>query len=135
MAIWYVHFMTIWYILWLFGTFDGHLAHLWPFGTFMAIWYILWPFGKLFSNLVYFPEKSGNPDDDSFESLPSAKKKAFCIPSGAGELCIKLSLNGDLGVIGHVCVGEPRRVARLLFLAQLTKTGKNIPNYGEIYTK
>jgi hypothetical protein len=50
MAIWYilqllVHFITIWYILWPFGIFYGHLVY------FMAIWYI-------FPVLVYFRKKN-----------------------------------------------------------------------------
>jgi hypothetical protein len=62
------YFMTIWYILWPFGTFYDHLVHfmtiwymLWPFGTFydhlvhfMNIWYILWPFGTFYDHLVHF---------------------------------------------------------------------------------
>jgi hypothetical protein len=42
--------MAIWYILWLFGIFYGHLVY------FMVIWYIFPRFGKLHQ------EKSGNPD-------------------------------------------------------------------------
>jgi hypothetical protein len=62
------YFMTIWYILWPFGTFYDHLVHfmtiwymLWPFGTFydhlvhfMNIWYILWPFGTFYDHLVHY---------------------------------------------------------------------------------
>jgi hypothetical protein len=40
--------MAIWYILWPFGIFYGHLVY------FMAIWYILWPFGIFCGHLVYF---------------------------------------------------------------------------------
>jgi hypothetical protein len=40
--------MAIWYILWPFGIFCGHLVY------FMAIWYILWPFGIFYGHLVYF---------------------------------------------------------------------------------
>jgi hypothetical protein len=40
--------MAIWYILWPFGIFYGHLVY------FMAIWYILWPFGIFYGHLVYF---------------------------------------------------------------------------------
>jgi hypothetical protein len=55
--------MAIWYILWPFGIFYGHLVY------FMAIWYILWPFDNLVATwYTYFPpfgilniEKSGNP--------------------------------------------------------------------------
>jgi hypothetical protein len=57
--------MAIWYILWPFGIFYGHLVY------FMAIWYILWSFGIFYGHLVIwyiFPpfgilcqEKSGNP--------------------------------------------------------------------------
>jgi hypothetical protein len=43
-----VYFMAIWYILWLYGIFYGHLVY------FMAIWYILWLFGIFFGHLVYF---------------------------------------------------------------------------------
>jgi hypothetical protein len=39
--------MAIWYILWPFGIFYGHLVY------FMAIWYILWPFGIFYGHLVY----------------------------------------------------------------------------------
>jgi hypothetical protein len=60
MAIWYilwpfgifyghlVYFMAIWYILWPLGIFYGHLVY------FMAIWYILWPFGIFYGHWVYF---------------------------------------------------------------------------------
>jgi hypothetical protein len=68
--------MAIWYILWPFGIFYGHLVY------FMAIWYILWPFGIFYGHLVYFlviwyifsrfgmlyQEKSGNPGSDMFFS-------------------------------------------------------------------
>jgi hypothetical protein len=40
--------VVIWYILWSFGTFCGHLVH------FVVIWYILWSFGTFFGHLVYF---------------------------------------------------------------------------------
>jgi hypothetical protein len=40
--------MGIWYILWTFGTFYGHLVH------FMDIWYILWTFGTFYGHLVHF---------------------------------------------------------------------------------
>jgi hypothetical protein len=60
MAIWYilwpfgifyghlVYFMAIWYILWSFGIFDSHFVYL------MAIWYIKWPFCIFDGHLVYF---------------------------------------------------------------------------------
>jgi hypothetical protein len=41
--------MAIWYVLWPFGTFLGHLVQ------FMVIWYIFSHFGMLNQ------EKSGNP--------------------------------------------------------------------------
>jgi hypothetical protein len=44
--------MAIWYILWPFGIFYGHLVY------FMAIWYIFSRFGMLHL------EKSGNPVPD-----------------------------------------------------------------------
>jgi hypothetical protein len=54
--------VAIWYILWQFGIFCGHLVH------FVAIWYILWPFGIFCGHLVcfsrfgmFYQEKSGNP--------------------------------------------------------------------------
>jgi hypothetical protein len=37
-----VYFTVIWYILWPFGAFCGHLVH------FVAIWCILWLFGIFF---------------------------------------------------------------------------------------
>jgi hypothetical protein len=43
-----VYFMAIWYILWPFGIFSGHLVY------FMAIWYIFPRFGTMYQ------EKSGN---------------------------------------------------------------------------
>jgi hypothetical protein len=43
------HFIVIWYILWSFGIFCGHLVY------FVVIWYILSRFGKLCQ------EKSDNP--------------------------------------------------------------------------
>jgi hypothetical protein len=42
--------MAIWYILWSFGTFCGHLVH------FVVTWYIFSHFG------ILYQEKSGNPD-------------------------------------------------------------------------
>jgi hypothetical protein len=52
----------VWYILWSFGIFCGHLVYFSPFGMFsgplvylVAIWYIFCPFGMLCH------EKSGNP--------------------------------------------------------------------------
>jgi hypothetical protein len=65
-----VYFMLIWFILWSFGIFYGHLVY------FMVIWYILWSFGIFYGHLVYlcygnlvsfsrlsllYKEKSGNP--------------------------------------------------------------------------
>jgi hypothetical protein len=59
--------MAIWYIIWPFGIFYGHLVY------FMAILNILWPFGIFYVHLEYllefgrFPtgivcqEVSGNP--------------------------------------------------------------------------
>jgi hypothetical protein len=65
-----VYFMAIWYILWPFGIFYGHLLY------FMAIWYILWPFGIFCDRLIHSPrfgmlyhEKSGNPDRKTVEIL------------------------------------------------------------------
>jgi hypothetical protein len=51
-----VYFVAVWYILWPFGIFCGHLAY------FVAIWNILWPFGIhyiwffgiFYGHLVYF---------------------------------------------------------------------------------
>jgi hypothetical protein len=43
-----VYLMAIWYILWTFGIFYGHLVY------FMDIWYILWAFGIFYEHLVYF---------------------------------------------------------------------------------
>jgi hypothetical protein len=42
--------VVIWYILWSFGIFYGHLVY------FVVIWYIFFRFGMLYQ------EKSGNPD-------------------------------------------------------------------------
>jgi hypothetical protein len=57
-----VYFVVIWYILWSFGIFCGHLVY------FVVIWYILWSFGIFYCHLVHFScfgmlykEKSGNP--------------------------------------------------------------------------
>jgi hypothetical protein len=47
--------MAIWYILWPFGIFYGHLVY------FMAIWYILWPFGIFFQFLNVAPSKIWQP--------------------------------------------------------------------------
>jgi hypothetical protein len=45
-----VYSMTIWYIMWSFGIFRGHLVY------FVIIWYILWSFGIFCGHLVYiFP--------------------------------------------------------------------------------
>jgi hypothetical protein len=67
MAIWYilwpfgifyghlVYFMAIWYILWPFGIFNGDLVHIWLLGKFVVIWYISPRFG------ILHQEKSGNP--------------------------------------------------------------------------
>jgi hypothetical protein len=63
-----LYFMAIWYILWPFCIFYGHLVYfmailyiLWYFGIFygtlvyfMVLWYILWYFGICFGTLVYF---------------------------------------------------------------------------------
>jgi hypothetical protein len=64
-----VYCTAVWYILWPFGIFCGHLVYLWPFGIFCgllvyifcghlvyfgAIWYSLWPFGIVCGYLVYF---------------------------------------------------------------------------------
>jgi hypothetical protein len=69
-----IYFMAIWYILWPFGIFYGHLVY------FMAIWYILWPFGIFYGYLYIFSrfgmlhqEKSGNHDLKQCKS----KKKVF----------------------------------------------------------
>jgi hypothetical protein len=43
-----IYFMVIWYILWSFGIFCGHLVY------FVVIWYILWSFGIFCGHLVYF---------------------------------------------------------------------------------
>jgi hypothetical protein len=43
----WVHLIAIWYILWLFGIFCGHLLY------FMVIWNILWSFGIFCGHLVY----------------------------------------------------------------------------------
>jgi hypothetical protein len=40
--------MVIWYILWPFGIFYGHLVY------FMVIWYILWSLGIFYGHLLYF---------------------------------------------------------------------------------
>jgi hypothetical protein len=45
-----VYFMAIWYILWPFEIFYGHLVY------FVVIWYISSRFG------ILYQEKSGNPD-------------------------------------------------------------------------
>jgi hypothetical protein len=53
----YVHwvcFTAIWYILWPFGVFCGHLEY------FMVTWHILPRFG------ILYQEKSGNPAADCF---------------------------------------------------------------------
>jgi hypothetical protein len=44
-AIWSILLTVIWYILWPFGMFYGHLV------CFMAIWYILWLFGMYIFSL------------------------------------------------------------------------------------
>jgi hypothetical protein len=44
----FVVFMALWYILWPFGKFCGHLVY------FMVIWFVLWPFGIFYGHLVYF---------------------------------------------------------------------------------
>jgi hypothetical protein len=45
-----VYFLDIWYILWTFGIFCGHLVY------FVDIWYILWTLGIFCSNMAYiFP--------------------------------------------------------------------------------
>jgi hypothetical protein len=64
------YFVVIWYILWSFGIFCGHLVY------FVVTWYILWSLGIFCGHLVYFVviwyifpdlvyilyhEKSGNP--------------------------------------------------------------------------
>jgi hypothetical protein len=60
-----LNFPSIWYLLWPFGEFFGHLV------CFLVIWYILWSFGILCGHLVQFPhfgmfyvQKSGNPVPD-----------------------------------------------------------------------
>jgi hypothetical protein len=65
----------------------GNLLYLWQFAVFVAICYIcgnllyLWQFavfygnfGLIYSNMVYFPKKSGNPDRLPPLRLPSANK-------------------------------------------------------------
>jgi hypothetical protein len=63
--------VVIWYILWSFAIFHGHLEY------FVVIWYILWSFGIFDGHVEYFvgiwyicglpvfgmlyQEKSGNP--------------------------------------------------------------------------
>jgi hypothetical protein len=42
------NFVTIWYILWPFGIFCGHLVYC------EAIWYILWPCGIFCGHVAYF---------------------------------------------------------------------------------
>jgi hypothetical protein len=69
-----VYFVTIWYILWLFGVFCDHLVY------FMAIWYILWLFGIFYGYLVYFSRfgilyQSGNPDQ---AYPPSGQEVSLC---------------------------------------------------------
>jgi hypothetical protein len=50
--------MAIWYILWSFGKFYGHLVY------FMIIWYILWPFGIFYPRFVILnQENSGSGSD------------------------------------------------------------------------
>jgi hypothetical protein len=70
--------MDMWYILWAFGLFYGHLVYfmkIWSIKGhlvyFMGIWSILWIFGLFYGHLVYFvemwyifplyQEKSGRP--------------------------------------------------------------------------
>jgi hypothetical protein len=43
-----VNLMPIWYMLWSFGIFCGHLVY------FVVIWYILWSFVAFCGHLVYF---------------------------------------------------------------------------------
>jgi hypothetical protein len=51
-----VYFTAIWYILWPFGMFCGHLVY------FEAIWYSLWLLGIYFSRFgMLHQDKSGNP--------------------------------------------------------------------------
>jgi hypothetical protein len=73
--------MAIWYILWPFGIFYGHLVY------FMAVWYILWPFGIFYGHLVYFPhfgllyqEKSGNPVLIVHQTLETNSRKQPVMP-------------------------------------------------------
>jgi hypothetical protein len=47
--------MVIWYILWSFGIFYGHLVY------FMVIWYILWSFGIFFPFWYVVPRKIWQP--------------------------------------------------------------------------
>jgi hypothetical protein len=65
-----VYFPAMWYILWSFGIFCGHLAY------FVVIWHILWSFGIFHGYFVYFSrfgvlhyEKSGNPSEHFFPRL------------------------------------------------------------------
>jgi hypothetical protein len=54
-----VHFMSIWYILCLFGIFYVYLVY------FMSIWYILCLFGIFFRFGTSYRAKSGNPGMNS----------------------------------------------------------------------
>jgi hypothetical protein len=51
-----VHFTVIWYILWPFGIFCGHLVYV------MVIWNIFPHFG------ILYLEKSGNPADSRIKA-------------------------------------------------------------------
>jgi hypothetical protein len=50
-----VYFTDIWYILWTFGIFYGHLVY------FMDIWYILSTFGIFFPFWYFLPRKIWQP--------------------------------------------------------------------------
>jgi hypothetical protein len=110
----YTYIMVIWYILWPFGIFYGHLVYfmaiwniLWPFGTFLwtfgkyvgilwpflnfvVIWYIFPRFG------IFYQEKSGNPGYDrqrlqnSDKNLVAACDHTFC-PDGYLILLIRIA--------------------------------------------
>jgi hypothetical protein len=51
----FIYFIATWNILWRFRVFYGDL------GYFMTIWYILYLFGTFFVFGIMYQEKSGNP--------------------------------------------------------------------------
>jgi hypothetical protein len=55
------YIMAIWYILWSFGVFYGHLVYFMVICILWKFWYIFPRFGKM------CPEKSGNPAFFTFE--------------------------------------------------------------------